>query len=154
MCRFDPLKNITFTIEDVLDEKGTTALYMQYAYARVQSIFRRGGYTDVAYAVGEAPWDGADAALLEHAREQALLRLIARLPQVVEHVLDNLAIHTLADYAHELAETFSLFYEACPILRSDVSPELRAARLALAQTTARTMRNVAALLGIDLPERL
>lgn len=152
MCRYDPLKNITFTIEDAIDEKGNTALYIQYAYARAQSIFRKGGHADLP--PGEEPWAAADPALLEHPREWALIALIARLPWVVAQVVEHLTIHSLAEFAHELAESFSLFYEACPILRSDVPPDLRLARLALAAATAQTMRNVAALLGLSLPDRL
>jgi arginyl-tRNA synthetase len=151
MCRYDPLKNVTFTIDDVIDEKGTTGVYVQYAYARVQSIFRKGGYS--GDATGDL-WLDADLTLLTQTQERALVSLIARLPWVVGQVLEHLTIHSLADFAHELAETFSLFYEACPILRSDVSPELRAARLSLAAATAQTMRNVALLLGLALPERL
>lgn len=155
MCRYDPLRDVQFTVEDVIDERGVTALYIQYAYARAQSIFRRGGYLrEGDREVDAGAWRDADLALLTHSRERALVLLIARLPVVITQVIEGLAVHTLADYAHELAESFSLFYEACPVLRSDVPEDLRAARLALAAATARVMRNVAGLLGIALPERL
>jgi arginyl-tRNA synthetase len=155
MCRFDPLRDIEFTVEDVIDERGTTGLYVQYAYARVQSIFRKGGYLqDEAPRIAATPWDGADAGLLTHPHERALVMLLARFPAVVTLVVDSLSVHALADYAHELSEQFNLFYEACPILRSDVPEDLRLARLALAAATAQTLRNVAGLLGLELPERL
>ena len=153
MCRSDPLKDITFTIEDVIDEHGTTAVYIQYAYARMQSIFAKGGYE--AQMHGDVtPWDAADLALLIQPQEQALIRVVARLPFAVAQAVDALRIHTLADYGHELAESFNLFYGACQILRSDVPPELKLARLALAAAVAQTIRNVAALLGLGLPDRL
>ena len=153
MCRSDPLKDITFTVEDVIDERGATALYIQYAYARLQSIFVKGGYEQYMRG-GAAPWDSADLSLLVDPQERALVRLVARLPLVVLQVVEALRIHTLADYGHDLAETFSLFYDACPILRSDVPPELKLARLVLAATVAQTIRNVASLLGLGLPDRL
>jgi arginyl-tRNA synthetase len=155
MCRFDPLRDVQFTVEDVIDEKGTTGLYIQYAYARVQSIFRKGGYLQEGeQAVDPGRWETADLSLLTHPQERALLLLMARLPALVAQVIDGLTVHALADYAHELAETSNLFYEKCPVLRSDVPDALRQSRLALAATTAQVMRNVAALLGIALPERL
>jgi arginyl-tRNA synthetase len=155
MCRYDPLRNVSFTIDEVIDGKGHTGLYVQYAYARTQSIFRKGGYAgDGDSGLDGSSWANADPALLTHERERALVLILARLPGVVAQVLDGLSIHLLADYAHDLAEHFALFYEECPILRSDVPPELRQARLALVAATAQTMRNVCALLGLALPDRL
>jgi arginyl-tRNA synthetase len=155
MCRYDPLRDIEFTIEDVIDGKGTTGLYVQYAYARAQSIFRKGVYpVDDPAESAPRPWDAANVATLSHAHERALVMLLARFPATVTLVVDTLSVHALADYAHELSEQFNLFYEACPILRSDVPEDLRLARLALAAATAQTLRNVAGLLGLDLPERL
>ncbi|HXT36208.1 MAG TPA: arginine--tRNA ligase [Chloroflexota bacterium] len=155
MCRYDPLRNVSFTIDEVIDGKGHTGLYVQYAYARTQSIFRKGGYLGNGdTALDERSWATADPALLVHERERTLLLLLARLPGVVTQVLEGLSIHLLADYAHELAEQFALFYEECPILRSDVPPGPRQARLALVAATAQTMRNVCALLGLALPDRL
>ncbi len=155
MCRFDPLRNVSFTIEEVIDERGHTGLYVQYAYARAQSIFRKGGYLGEGQSIVEGDaWDDADPALLVHPRERDLLLLIARFPGVTAQVLEGLAVHALADYAHDLADHFTLFYEACPILRSDVPGDLRLARLALVAATAQCLRNVCGLLGLPLPDRL
>jgi arginyl-tRNA synthetase len=156
MCRFDPLRDVSFTIGDVIDEKGVTGLYFQYSYARVQSIFRKGGYASIGETapVDHAAWADADCALLVHQSERAMIMLLARFPSIVEQVVASLEVHTLADYAHQLAETFNIFYDSCPVLRSDVEPELKRARLALVAATAQTMRNVAQTLGLALPDRL
>src|SRR6185437_16046376 len=71
MCRADPLRNVFFTIDEVIDERGHTGLYMQYAYARTQSIFKRGGYlSEGAADVDTASWANADLSLLQHPRER------------------------------------------------------------------------------------
>ena len=144
-----------FTIDEVIDERGHTGLYMQYAYARTQSIFKRGGYlSEGAVEVDVAAWANADVGLLVHPRERDLIFLISRLPSIVSQVLDGLAVHSLADYGHDLAEHFASFYEECPILRSDVPGDLKLARLALVEVSAQTLRNVSSLLGLPLPDRL
>ena len=120
MCRFDPLEDITFTIEDVIDEKGTTALYIQYAYARMQSIFRKGGYE--AQMHGDVtPWDAADLALLIQPQEQALIRVVARLPFAVAQAVERIA------YPHPCRLRARVGRILQPLLRSLPDPPLRCA---------------------------
>ena len=154
MCRADPARDVQFTVQEAIDEKGNTGVYILYAYARVRSIFRKGGYEALLAGSEERPWHDADLGLLVHEAERVVVALLARLPDVVTLAVEGLAIHALAGYGHDLADSFSQFYDKCPMLRSDVPPDLKLARLALAEATAQAMRNVAGLLGLALPERL
>lgn len=72
----------------------------------------------------------------------------------VKSVDTSLEPHRLAGYLHDLASAYTTFYEQCPILRSDIAPDVRASRLALVELTGKTLKQGLALLGIDVPERM
>jgi arginyl-tRNA synthetase len=118
---------------------GNTAPYLQYAHARIRSIFRK---TD------EKP----GPIRLESPFELALAKHILRLGEVIEVVGRELKPHLLCTYLYELATRFSGFYENCPVLQSD--PQTRSSRLALCELTARTMEVGLDLLGIEQPDQM
>ncbi|MGK5445220.1 arginine--tRNA ligase [Micromonospora sp. URMC 105] len=128
--------------ERMLSLDGNTAPYLQYAYSRIRSVFRRAG-TD---ARPEAE------ILLAEPAERALAFELLGFAGVVAEVERTLEFHHLAGYLHRLASTFSAFYERCPVLRA--SGELRESRLVLADLTARTLRQGLHLLGIRTVERM
>ncbi|MEV0722282.1 arginine--tRNA ligase [Micromonospora purpureochromogenes] len=128
--------------ERMLSLDGNTAPYLQYAYSRIRSVFRRAG-TDVR--------PDAEILLTEPA-ERALAFELLGFAGVVAEVERSLEFHHLAGYLHRLASTFSAFYERCPVLRA--SGELRESRLMLADLTARTLRQGLHLLGIRTVERM
>ena len=138
----DPVGNYVFDWNKMLSLDGNTAPYLQYAYARVRSIFRKAG------VAAEVP-----ASLnLEHPTELALARHILRLGEVINVVSRELKPHHLCNYLYDLSTRFSGFYENCPVLQS---PEpLRSSRLALCDLTARTLGLGLELLGIEHPERM
>lgn len=138
----DRAKDYVFNLERMVKFEGNTAGYVQYAYARVCAIFRNAGGT----ALG--PIEIADP------RERALALQLASFGSAVTSVEATLQPHHLVGYAYQLATAFTAFYEHCPILRSDIAPEVRASRLALADVTARTLRKSLGLLGIEAPERM
>ncbi|SCG59436.1 arginine--tRNA ligase [Micromonospora coxensis] len=135
-------KDYVLDWERMLSLDGNTAPYLQYAYSRIRSVFRRAG-TD---ARADAP------VVLAEPAERALAVELLGFAGVVAEVERNLEFHHLAGYLHRLATTFSAFYERCPVLRAP--DELRASRLLLADLTARTLRQGLHLLGIRTVERM
>ncbi|MEV4384197.1 arginine--tRNA ligase [Micromonospora sp. NPDC049580] len=128
--------------ERMLSLDGNTAPYLQYAYSRIQSIFRRAGVA----ARPEA------AVSLAEPAERALAFELVGFGRVVGEVAENLEFHHLAGYLYRLAAAFSAFYERCPVLRAE--GPVRDSRLVLCDLTARVLRQGLHLLGIRTPERM
>jgi arginyl-tRNA synthetase len=120
---------------------------MQYAYARIRNVFRKGGIT------AEAVRDQRPVIALSHPAERALGLRILRLPEVLEFAALEYKPNVLTDYLFELANTFSTFYEECPVLKAE-SADRRDSRLALCDLTGRTLKFGLDLLGIDVVERM
>jgi arginyl-tRNA synthetase len=140
----DRIKDYVFDWDRMLAFDGNTAPYLQYAHARICSIFRRAGLdrSDVRDRLIE----------LGEPEERALaLRLLAY-PSAIDDTLATYAPHKLCTYLFDLAQDFTAFYEHCPVLRAD-EPS-RSSRLALADLTARTLAAGLAMLGIDAPEQM
>ena len=138
----DPIGNYVFDWDKMLALDGNTAPYLQYAYARIRSIFRRSGI---------APNLSAKVSL-DTPFELALGKHILRFGEVIEIVARELKPHHLSSYLYELATKFSAFYENCPVLQAEES--IRASRLVLCEATARTMALGLDLLGIEHPEQM
>ncbi|KAK9813474.1 hypothetical protein WJX73_001024 [Symbiochloris irregularis] len=135
--------NYRFSFDDMLDLRGNTAVYMLYAHARIASIIRK---------VGKDPASLFHTAelRLEHPAEVTLAMHIARFPEAVELVLDELAPNRLTEYVYDLAEKFSGFYTECKVAGS----EYEDSRLLLCEATAVIMRQTFKLLGITPLDRL
>ncbi len=131
----------TFDWDRMMATQGNTATYLQYAYARIQSIFRKGGI-DVAALRRDPP-----AVALTEPAERALAVAIIRLPETLEDAAAEYKPNVIAGYLYALAETFSSFYNTCPVLQAD-SAATRASRLVLCDLTARALRQGLELLGI------
>ena len=134
-----------FSWERMLSLNGNTAPYLQNAYVRIRSIFRK------AEAEGITPGVLANPQFSEPA-EIALVKKLLQFGEIVPQVLDDYRPNLLAAYLFELAKTFHAFFENCPVLRSE--EPLRTTRLALAEVTSRILRQGLALLGIDVPEKM
>ncbi|RKN20868.1 arginine--tRNA ligase [Micromonospora musae] len=128
--------------ERMLALDGNTAPYLQYAYSRIRSIFRRAGLT---------ARPDAGISLTEPA-ERALAFELVGFGKVVGEVAENLEFHHLAGYLYRLGATFSTFYERCPVLRAD--GPVRESRLVLCDLTARVLRQGLYVLGIRTLERM
>lgn len=141
------LSDYVFDWPKMMAMNGNTGTYLQYAYARTQSIFRKGGVSSQSIR------DARPAIFLSHPAERALGVKLLRLPEVIELAGEDLKPNILTDYLFELANAFSTFYEACPVLKAE-SPERRDSRLALCDLTGRTLKFGAGLLGIDVVDRM
>ncbi|TKK85045.1 arginine--tRNA ligase [Herbidospora galbida] len=133
-----------FDFDRMLALTGNTGPYLQYATARIRSIFRRGEY-DPAASYGPI--------VITHPAERALaLELLGFAPVVAEVGARN-EPHRLCAYLFDLASAFTTFFENCPVLKAD-SEEERQSRLALSQLTLRVLLQGLDLLGITAPERM
>jgi len=134
----------TFDWDRMLSLYGNTAPYLQYAHARVRSIFRRA-------SGGDAEAETAPVLITADIERQLVVKLLA-FDQVVSGVADTLRPHRLCSYLFELAQTFSAFYEQCPVLKAE--HDLRLSRLSLCAMTAGVLATGLDLLGIDAPEQI
>lgn len=141
------LSDYVFDYDRMLAMNGNTATYLQYAYARTRSIFRKGNVEPGAI-IAKGP-----AILLDHPAERALAVQLARFPESVQLAAEDLKPNILTDYLFELANRFSRFFEDCPVLKAD-SDERKESRLALCELTGRALREGLGLLGIKTAERL
>ena len=136
------MTDYVFSWDRMLALQGNTAPYLQNAYVRIRSIFRKAG--------GEfSPPD--ELALIE-AAELSLAKRLVQFAEVVPQVLNDFRPNLLASYLFELANAFHAFYEACPVLKAE--EPVRAVRLALCELTARVLRCGLQLLGIGVPEKM
>ena len=119
--------------------------YVQYAHARIAGV--------IAKASEESrSSEGADASLLTHEAEQALLRKLLLLPEILELVVDDLAPHHLAHYAQELAQAFHTFYTQCRVISEDEA--LTSARLLLLDAARVALARTLTLMGISTPDQM
>lgn len=121
--------------------------YVQYAHARIHSLFREASGRGVALS-GE----DVDLHLLDTAEEQALIRKLAAFPEEVAKASEELAPHRVTFYLYDLASHFHSFYNAHRVL--DAEPDLRRARLALLDATRITLANALGLLGVQAPQNM
>ena len=141
----DRVKDYVFDWDRMLAFEGNTGPYLQYAHARICSIFRRAEVSRESVR-SVAPSLGSPQ------ERQLALKLLA-FDGAVAETLDRYLPHRLCTYLFELAQDFTAFYEACSVLKAE-SDELRTSRLALADLTARVLACGLGLLGIDAPERM
>jgi arginyl-tRNA synthetase len=139
----DRVKGYVFDYARMLAFEGNTGPYMQYAHARIRSIFRKGDVSSVP----------ADAMRVAAPAERALALALLKFPTALAAVAVDLEPHVLCTYLYDLSTSFSTFYEACPVLKA-ATPEERLSRLALSDLTARVIAKGLELLGIEAPERM
>ena len=140
------IRDYVFDWDRMLALEGNTAPYLQNAYVRIRSIFRKAGEE------GIEP-DFAAPIVVDEDAERALSLELLQFPQIVRAVGDSLEPHRLCNYLYSLASAFHRFYERCPVLSAS-DERLRASRLRLADLTARTLRTGLALLGIGTVEQM
>ena len=136
-------RDYVFDLDRMLAFEGDTGPYLQYAHARLRSIFRRLG----------TEWDQHSASFtLEHPAERHLALGLLGFPEAFELSLAALQPHRLCVYLFDLAQRFTSFYEACPVLSAN--GHVRDERLGLCELSARTLKSGLSLLGIEAPEEM
>ncbi len=134
-----------FNWKTMLSFEGATAPYLQYAYSRIQSIFTKADFASASNA--------NNIAIIEP-QEKALALKLLQLENVIDSVISECTPNLLCNYLYELASLYMSFYEACPILKDDITVEVKQSRLALCQIIASTLKQGLGILGIDVMERM
>jgi arginyl-tRNA synthetase len=137
------IKDYAFDSDRMLAFEGNTAPYLQNAYVRIRSIFRK----------AESEFDESVQVTIGHQSERDLAVLLLRLPRVIAQVASSLEPHRLCGYLYDLAAAFHAFYHACRVLNAETE-SLRQSRLALCGLVARTLGLGLSLLGISVIERM
>jgi arginyl-tRNA synthetase len=143
----DRIKDYVFDWDRMLAAEGRTGPYLQYAHARIHSIFRKAQEAGVAAATAQAP------VVLAEPAERALGLELLGFGAAVHECADTLKPHRLAGYLYDLASAFTAFFENCPVLRAP-DDKARESRLKLCALTASVLARGLSLLGLEAPERM
>jgi arginyl-tRNA synthetase len=135
-----------FNWDSMLSFEGNTAPYLQYAYTRIRSIFRKAGISRQSIALKEIQ--------IQVANERALALKLIQFSETVEQVARDCGPNLLCTYLYELASETMRFYEMCPILKDEVLPELRDSRLQLCRLAEMILEKGLGLLGIEVMEKM
>lgn len=141
----DRVKDYIFDFDRMLAFEGNTAPYLQYAHARIHSLFRK--------AERDLSTVNANAIVISNDNERELARKLVSMGQVVNDVAEFLQPHRLCTYLFDVASTYTTFYEKWSVLNAETD-ELRESRLALSYLTARVLAQGLDLLGIAAPTRM
>jgi len=144
ILKVDPKKKMLFDPKESIDFNGHTGPFIQYTYARIQSILRKVDGTVV---------NTLDTTIQPNAIEGELIKLLYEFPMVVEESAKQYNPAHVANFIYELAKTFNRFYHDCPVLKEE-DAALKAFRLTLLQRCAIVIRNGMLLLGIEVPNRM
>lgn len=143
ILKVDPKKRILFNPEESVDFAGNTGPFIQYTYARIQSIIRK------------ADFDFSNVAKVEtlHEKEKELLKQLELFPEVIQNAAQNHSPALLANYTYDLVKEYNSFYQAVPIL-GEADLEIKIFRVQLSKKVADTIAASFRLLGINVPERM
>src|SRR5882762_8505915 len=151
------MTDYVFLWDKMLSLQGNTAPYLQNAYVRIRSIFRKAGESPVATPLGGVTEKTGHRPVtttlaLTNPAEINLAKRLCQFAEIVPQVLNDFRPNILANYLFEVANGFHTFYEACPVLKSE--EPTRSSRLALCDLTGRVLHRGLDLLGIKVPEKM
>lgn len=146
ILKVDPKKNMLFDPKESIDFNGNTGPFIQYSYARIQSIFRKAKDLHIDFS-------DTNSISVPVEKEKKLIRLIYRFPSVVHDAGKNLSPALISNYVYDLAKEYNQFYHDCPILKEE-NTGVRNLRLLLSEQTGKVIKKSMNLLGIDVPERM
>ncbi len=145
ILKVDPKKRILFDPKESIDFQGNTGPFIQYTYARIQSILRK---SDVDFTV---KLDAKEVDL--HEKERELIKQLQLFPDTVQQAATQHSPALIANYTYDLVKAFNSFYQNVSILGADTKNEI-IFRVQLSNTVAKTIKNAFSLLGINVPERM
>ncbi len=143
ILKVDPKKRILFDPKESIDFQGNTGPFIQYTYARIQSILRKANLSDATFS----------AEIILHPKEKELIKQIQLFPEVIQNAAANHSPALIANYTYDLVKEFNSFYQNVSILGADNDSE-KALRVQLSHVVANTIKNSFGLLGVHVPERM
>ncbi|MRT16487.1 arginine--tRNA ligase [Vitellibacter sp. q18] len=155
ILKVDPKKRILFNPEESVDFQGNTGPFIQYTYARIQSILRKA--TDVRLSTSAAlSTSSVETALNKiemHPKEKELVKIIQQFSETIQLAAENYSPALIANYTYDLVKEFNSFYQNVPILATDNETE-KAFRVKISKAVGEVIKSAFALLGIEVPERM
>ena len=145
-------KDYVFDWEKMLSFEGNTAPYLQYAYARISSIFRKWGGDRESLTTNFESLMERELSKLR-AEEILLSRRLVEFPSILDDSVSTFSPHKLCKHLHSIASSFASFYENCAILKED-NEIISQRRLALCEATSRELKLGLEMMGINVPERM
>ncbi|CAZ96712.1 arginine--tRNA ligase [Zobellia galactanivorans] len=146
ILKVDPKKRILFDPEESVDFQGNTGPFIQYTYARIQSILRKADFdTNVDVAMGDI--DGL------HNKEKELIKQLQLYPETVQLAAENYSPALIANYTYDLVKEFNSFYQQVSIL-GETDAQKKLLRVQLSKKVSEVIASAFGLLGIDVPERM
>ncbi len=143
LLKVDPKKNMLFNPKESIDFNGNTGPFLQYTYARIQSVIRRAGGIDMSATPQTTP----------NEKESTLIQKVADFPSVVKEAGRTYSPALIANYCYDLAKEYNQFYHDYSILKEGDEAK-RTFRLLLSAVVARTLKSGVSLLGMEMPERM
>lgn len=143
ILKVDPKKRILFDPKESIDFNGNTGPFIQYTYARIQSILRKANFKakhsiDIAHL---------------HPKEKELIKSLQNFPGIIQNAADNLSPALIANYAYELVKSYNSFYQSVPIFGAD-NENLKDVRVQISYMVGSVIKSSFKLLGIDVPQRM
>ncbi len=144
ILKVDPRKNMTFNPKESIDFNGNTGPFIQYTYARIQSLLRK---------VAEAGISETFGTVSPQEKEITLIQRLADFPSVVTEAGKNYSPALIANYVYDLVKEYNQFYHDCQIMK-ETDSDVRAFRIALSRTVGNVIARATSLLGMEVPERM
>ena len=145
ILKVDPKKRILFDPKESIDFQGNTGPFIQYTYARIQSILRK------AHSNATIATNKVDIRL--HEKEKQLIKQLEQFPEVIQNAAEQHSPALVANYTYDLVKDFNSFYQSVSILGADTEEE-KGLRVALSKSVSQTIKNAFGVLGIEVPERM
>ena len=143
MLKVDPKKQMMFNPEESVDFAGNTGPFIQYTYARIQSILRKADF-DTSISI---------SGLELHEKEKELIKLVQLFPEVIQNAAESHSPALIANYTYDLVKEFNSFYQQVSILGEE-NLDKKVFRVQLSKSVGNTIKNAFQLLGIEVPERM
>ena len=143
MLKVDPKKQMMFNPEESVDFAGNTGPFIQYTYARIQSILRKADF-DTSISI---------SGLKLHEKEKELIKQMQLFPEVIQNAAENHSPALIANYTYDLVKEFNSFYQQVSILGEE-NHDKKVFRVQLSKSVGNTIKNAFQLLGIEVPERM
>ncbi|MDY0083623.1 MAG: arginine--tRNA ligase [Ignavibacteriaceae bacterium] len=143
MLKVDPKKQMMFNPEESVDFAGNTGPFIQYTYARIQSILRKADF-DTSISI---------SGLELHEKEKELIKQVQLFPEVIQNAAENHSPALIANYTYDLVKEFNSFYQQVSILGEE-NHDKKVFRVQLSKSVGDTIKNAFQLLGIEVPERM